>query len=77
MELIAEICGWIGMVLFLVAYFLVTFKKITADSRHYQFLNLIGAIFIGYNVFYAKVWPAFVLEIVWVAIAMIALVKKT
>ena len=71
-----QISGWTGTVLFLLAYCLVTFRKIEATSRSYQLLNLFGAIFLGINVFYARAWPALVLEIVWVGIAISALVRK-
>ncbi|HBR15770.1 MAG TPA: hypothetical protein DD723_09590 [Candidatus Omnitrophica bacterium] len=76
MHITAEIAGWIGMVLFLLAYILVTFKKIEVTGRAYQSLNLFGALALGTNVFYEKVWPALVLEIVWGAIAVVALVRR-
>ena len=77
MEMVAQISGWTGTVLFLLAYYLVTFKKVEATSRLYQILNLIGAVALGVNVFYAHAWPARALEIIWVIIAIVALVRRS
>lgn len=62
--------------MFLVAYCLVTFKKIEVASRAYQLINLIGALALGINVFHQHAWPALALEIVWGAIAVAALARK-
>ncbi len=75
MEIGIQIFGWIGTILFLLAYVLVTYQKIDATGRVYQLLNLIGAVFMGINVFYEHVWAAFALEIVWGSIAILALSK--
>ena len=75
-EIATQIAGWAGTVLFLIAYCLVTFKKIDPTSRRYQLLNLIGAFCLGANVFYQQAWPALALEIVWAIIAVVALVRK-
>ena len=74
----SDILGWIGMVLVLAAYFMVAFKKISAQSYVYHFLNLIGVVFLAVNVFAQKAWPVFVLDIVWglVAIVAVANIKK-
>lgn len=70
-----QIAGWIGTILIVTAYFLLSFKKISSESKLYQLLNLTGAIGIGINVFYHQAWPAFVMEAVWALIAVFALVK--
>ena len=44
MEIFSQILGWIGTFLVVLAYFLVSTKKIEATSKTYQFLNLFGAI---------------------------------
>jgi len=75
MEILAQIIGWIGTFLIVLAYFLVSNKKVAPESKWYQFLNLFGAIFVGVNVFYQQAWPAFTLQIVWGIIAIISLLK--
>ena len=73
---ITEIAGWIGMILVLVAYYLVSFnKKVTGQSILYQCLNLLGVTGIGINVFAQKAWPVFTLECIWAMIALASLFK--
>ena len=76
MGLTVQIAGWVGTVLILVAYFLLSFNKISATSRNYQLMNLIGAVGLGINVFCQQAWPALVLEIIWGTIAILALLRK-
>ncbi len=72
-----ELVGWVGTVFIILAYFLlVIFKKIDEDSRLYQWLNLLGAIGVGINVFSHQAWPPFALQVAWGIIAVISLVKK-
>lgn len=59
-----------------IAYFLVSYKKINSDSRLYQGINLLGALFVGIYVFSQQAWPAVTLQVVWGIIAISALVKS-
>ena len=72
---ITEIVGWVGMILVLVAYLLISFEKVTSKNSSYHFLNLFGVLGIGINVFVQKAWPVFALEFIWAIIAVISLVK--
>lgn len=76
MELFSQVIGWIGTFLIVLAYFLVSNKKVTGDNKSYQAINLIGAICVGVNVYYQHAWPALALQIVWGIIAIVALVKS-
>ena len=75
MEIFTQIMGWVGTFLIVLAYFLVSNNKINATSKKYQILNLLGAIGVGFNVFYQAAWPAFTLNVVWSIIAIISLIK--
>ncbi len=75
--LIIQASGWLGTILILVAYYMVSNKKLAADSRAYQILNLVGSIGVGVNVFYQHAWPAVMLEVVWGLIAIVALIRIT
>ena len=75
MEVIIEIIGWIGTFFVVLAYFLVSYKKIQPTSKEYQLLNLFGALGISINVWHHQAWPSFALQIVWGVIALIALLK--
>lgn len=70
-----EILGWIGTLLIVVAYGLLSFNKIEEDDRRYMALNFFGAIGVGFNVFTQHAWPAFALQIVWGLVALISLAK--
>ena len=74
-EIIIQIAGWAGTFLIVLAYFLVSFKKIDSGKKAYQLMNLFGAIGVRVNVFYHQAWPALVMEIVWAGIAVMALIN--
>lgn len=74
-DIMIHICGWTGTVLIVGAYYLVSTEKIRSSDALYQWLNLIGSLILGINVFYKKAWPAVALEAVWSAIAIFALIK--
>jgi hypothetical protein len=76
MELLIQTAGWIGSFLIVLAYFLVSYKKVDAESKAYQAINLIGALGVGVNVFHQQAWPAVALQVVWGIIAILALTKK-
>ncbi len=76
MELFATILGWFGMSLIILAYVLVSTKKLDGDSSTYQLINLVGACGVGVNVFFQHAWPALALEVVWGMIAVFILLKN-
>ncbi len=76
METLIQIIGWVGAFLVVLAYILVSTKKVSGDSKPYQMLNLFGAIGVGVNVFHQKAWPALAIQLVWGVIAIIALAKR-
>jgi len=69
----ADIIGWIGSFLILLAYYLVSSKRVKGDSFIYQFLNLAGAIGLIWISVVRAAWPLAFLDMVWAAIAGIAL----
>lgn len=75
MAFITQAIGWVGTFLLILAYYLVSNKKVSGTSSFYQLLNLFGALFVGVNVFYQQAWPAFTLQIIWGIIAIISLAK--
>jgi hypothetical protein len=75
LEILIQTIGWIGTVLIVWAYYLVSNKKIDPVGEYYQWLNLIGALGVGVNVFHQKAWPAFTLEVIWAGIACAALLR--
>lgn len=74
--MIFDILGWLGMILVLIAYALLSSNKIE-NGKVYQLLNLIAAIFMAIGLFPTKAWFSFTLQIIWALVALIAIIKLT
>ena len=70
-----EFVGWIGGALILAGYFLLTAGKVTAKSPSYQWLNVVGAAGFIANSGWNGAWPSAVLNIIWVGIGTVALIR--
>lgn len=70
-----DVVGWVGAALILIAYFLVSTKKISPVSKGFQLLNLFGAIGIVINSLHYKAFPSAGLNIAWTVIAIYGLKK--
>jgi hypothetical protein len=73
---IIDILGWTGTVLYLLAYGLISAKKVEGDSWLYQGLNILAGIFLIFNTFYLRAYPSAGLNIAWVGIAVLTLGRK-
>jgi hypothetical protein len=67
------IAGWSGTVLVLGSYALISAGKLQPRSALYQWMNLVGAIGLALNSGWNGAWPSAGLNIVWLAIALIAM----
>ena len=72
--MIFDILGWIGMVLVLLAYGLLSTNKID-NGKIYQILNLIAAIFMAIGLLPKNAWFSFALQVEWEVIALVAIIK--
>ena len=72
--MIFDVLGWIGMILVLLAYGLLSTNKIN-NGKIYQLLNLFAAIFMAIGVFPKNAWFSFILQVIWAIIAIVALIK--
>ena len=72
--MIFDIIGWIGMILVLLAYLLLSLKRID-NGVIYQLFNLIAAILMAIGLFPKSAWFSFALQIAWAVIAIISLAK--
>jgi hypothetical protein len=74
-EVVAEITGWVGSVVVLVAYGLNSAKKIKSDSLAFQLMNIIGGIsLIVYSIFKEAFANTFI-NAVWVLIGVITIIN--
>ena len=72
--MIFDILGWIGMILILVAYILLSTNKIK-NGYIYQILNLVAALFMAIGLFPKNAWFSFTLQVVWGIVAVIAIIN--
>jgi hypothetical protein len=75
-KLIIDIVGWTGTVLYLIAYGLVSAKKVESDSWAYQGMNLFAGTLLIVNTLYLQAYPSVGLNVAWVGIAMVTLGRK-
>ena len=75
--LIFDALGWIGAFLLLLAYAMVSFKKLEADSLVYQGLNVAASVLLAINTIYHGAFPSSFVNIVWTIIAIFAILTVT
>jgi hypothetical protein len=75
MQLTVDLAGWIGAAILLVAYALVSFDKLRAESLRYQFLNASGSLLLIVNTVYYRAYPSAFVNVVWIVIAFLASVR--
>ncbi|HZP66578.1 MAG TPA: hypothetical protein VFB32_09735 [Rudaea sp.] len=68
-------CGLIGMVLMLLAYFLLQAGKIRGDKVPYPLMNALGAAGVLVSLFHAFNLSAFLLELAWLAISIYGIAR--
>jgi hypothetical protein len=75
MTFAVNLLGWVGVVALLSAYWLVSTKKATGDSRTYQWMNLLGAMLVLVNSSYYGAYPSVGVNAAWIAIGVFALAR--
>ena len=74
-EALVDIVGWIGAIALLVAYALISARRVEGDSTSYQSLNLVGSVLLIVNTVYYRAYPSAFLNLVGGAIAVYAIGK--
>ncbi len=72
--MVFDVLRWIGMILVLLAYGLLSTNKIS-NGKLYQTLNLIASLFMAIGLLPKNAWFSFLLQIVWAIIAIITIIK--
>ena len=75
LDILMEVVGWIGAILILAGYGLLTAGKVTAKSVSYQAMNVVGAIGFIANSSWNGAWPSAILNVIWVGIGVVALIR--
>jgi hypothetical protein len=71
-----DLIGWLGALLVLFAYLMVSTRRWDGDSRVYQGLNFLGGLCLIANTLYFGAYPSSIVNFVWVAIAVYTLVLR-
>lgn len=69
------VIGWIGTILLFIAFALNAWGIIESTGIFYGLSNFIAAIFLGIRVYADRNWSNLVLEIFWMIIATIGIVR--
>jgi len=75
-NILIDIVGWAGAVALLGAYALVSTRRLEGDALSYQLLNLAGGGLLIANSFYYGAFPSVGVNVVWIGIAVFAMVRK-
>jgi hypothetical protein len=67
--------GWIGALSLILAYGLVSFRKLAADTALYQLMNAVGSFLLIVNTVYYHAYPSAFVNVVWITIAISARIR--
>lgn len=74
-DLVIDILGWAGVAALLLAYGLVSARRLDGDALAYQGLNLLGSALLILNSFYYGAYPSVGVNLAWIAIAIFTLAR--
>ena len=72
---ISDVVGIIGVILILIAYYLLSVGRWSAEGMVYQFLNFIGAWMILFSLYFHWNLSSVVIEVAWIFISVIGMVR--
>jgi len=76
MNMVIESIGWLASLLIIGSYALNITGRLQAKSKWYVLANIVGGAFFVINTYYHQAYPSMVVNIVWVIIALIMILKK-
>jgi hypothetical protein len=68
--------GWAGAAALLIAYAMVSNKKLEGDSGAYQALNISGSLLLAANTIFYGSYPSTFVNLIWAAIAVFAIARR-
>ena len=68
--------GWIGATLLLMAYAMISSKKLEPDSTAYQLLNVIGSVLLVAHTIFYRAYPSSFVNLVWAGIAVFSIAAR-
>ena len=74
--MLVQVIGWVGALLLIISYLLISFDMLLASNPRFQILNIMGAFLLGYSSIMLGAWFSLGLNIFWIIIALVALSTK-
>jgi len=74
-SLLIDVLGWICAVLILIAYGMISGKRVDGHSRKYQSLNVVGSACLIVNAAYYQAYPSAFVNVVWIVIGTVTLLR--
>ena len=68
--------GWAGAAALLVAYAMVSSKKLEGDSAAYQVLNVSGSLLLAANTIFYGSYPSTFVNLIWTGIAVFSIATR-
>jgi len=68
--------GWVGAVALLIAYAMVSSKKLEGDSAAFQLLNIGGSILLAANTIFYGSYPSTFVNLIWAGIALFSIAAR-
>jgi hypothetical protein len=74
-NILVDVLGWIGAAALLVGYGLVSSQRVQGASGAYQALNAVGSVLLLVNTFYYRAYPSSFVNVLWLGIALVAMLR--
>lgn len=70
---ISGLLGWAGTFFYLLAYLLLSLRKLSANSITYHVMNMLGGLGMIVHAIFLNDRPNIIVNLVWAAIAVLAI----
>jgi hypothetical protein len=74
-SVISQICGHVGVLLVLAAFFMLQSGWLSYDRLAYSLMNFVGSILLLFSLVYAWNLPSVLIEIAWMSISAYGMVR--
>lgn len=73
LEPLSNLVGIMGVILTLLAYYMLNINRVTSSSLYYVWLNLIGSIELLFSLLFHWNLASVLIEIAWISISLLGL----
>ncbi|ABG58940.1 CBU_0592 family membrane protein [Cytophaga hutchinsonii] len=72
-EIGVECAGWVGAILVLIAFFLISTNRVNANMPVFHWLNIFGAVGLIIHTLYNTAYPSAFVNVIWAGVAVYSL----